>query len=289
MNKVLVGVPTYPGHLFCRAYIVDFLRSLQGPNVDVLIVWNGNAKPSGFEDFEVVNYPEDVDLSPAEGLEATLGAKQSILCDKQNYLRRRMLDGGYSHLLHLESDLVPPRGVLDRFLEYDEDIVSGIYFIKTQEEAFIKVSDNPYVQAMANKKGLDGYACAYYVRESMVPAVWGYQKTSIGGFEKPKLGHRIWMVEDWIDAHLSGRSLHPVMGTGTGCMLIKREVLEKVSFMSTVAYNSMRGESVDQLTDYIFCDLAQRNGFQIFVDVESICQHYVIDTRDDITLKNIKE
>lgn len=271
--------------MFCRAYLVDFLRKLQGPDVDILIVWNGDAKPSGFEDFEVVTYPEEIDLSHGETLEPTLGAKQSILVDKQNYLRRRMLDGGYSHLLHIESDLIPPAGVLGRFLEHDEDIVSGIYFVRSQDEAFIKVDENPLAMAAAKRQNVKEYDTAYYVREAMVPAVWGFQRTSIGGFGKPQMGHRMWMVEDWIDVHLSGHTLHPVMGSGMGCMLIKREVLEKVSFLSTVAYNDMIGERLDQLTDYIFCDLAQKNGFQVFVDVETVCQHYMIDTRKDLTLR----
>lgn len=59
---------------------------------------------------------------------------------------------------------------------------------------------------------------------------------------------------------------------GTGCMLIKREVLEKIENPFMFRYdekgNLERGE------DFSFCEKAKTSGYKIFVDTTKICSHY---------------
>ena len=53
MSKVLIGVPTYRGHAYCRERFVARLKEL---GADVLVYWNGPGEPWGFDGFKVRHY-----------------------------------------------------------------------------------------------------------------------------------------------------------------------------------------------------------------------------------------
>lgn len=65
---------------------------------------------------------------------------------------------------------------------------------------------------------------------------------------------------------------------GTGCLLIKREVLEKIEspFEFRIENDVIKGE------DYNFCEKAKKLGYKIFVDTTKICSHF-----NNIDLKKI--
>lgn len=269
VNKALIAVPTYPGHSFCRPELVNFLRYQDS---DVAILWNGR-DPWGFEGFNVIEFEDNKPLDPQLG--STLAVKQSILVDKLNYARDMVLKNGYTHLFHLESDVIPPKDVINKFLEHGKDLVTGIYFIRGRQECMVDVKENEFVKYQAKKIGMKDFDTTYYVRDGVVPAIFGAQRISIGGMEPPLLGTRIWMIEDWIDKRLQGHKLYPVMASGIGCILIAREVLEKVRFEEA---------DKDELSDQKFCEAARMVGHELFVDLDMICQHHSVDTGTDVAL-----
>lgn len=279
--KVLIAVPTYPGHAFCRVSLLKFLDEVaKEPWIDVLVLWNGDGDPWGFEEFEVLKIEDfAVEYNRAFGEQQSL--LQTALVKKQNIARKRALDEGYTHLFLLESDVIPPAYAIKKLLSWEKDVASGVYIVKAQEQMATRVEGNQLMKMRLAQSGLDHADCVYYVRESAVPAVWTYQRTSVGGVSAPRLGHRIMMLEDWLDLKISQHHLYPVAATGVGCMLISRRVLEKVRFMGGDEYLGNKEIGMAALSDYIFCENAKEAGFEIFLDVDLICQHHTVTSHSD--------
>ncbi len=267
-SKVLVGVPTYPGHDFCREEFVSRLREISAPE-NTLVIWNG-INPKGFDGFDVVDY------TPPESYRNI-----DMLCAKQNMMRERALKEGYDYLLVLESDIIPPKDVIPRLLKYRKDLLAAMYFIRGKQEIVFDIRHFEYIQAKAKEAGIDNLAMAHYVREAAIPAFWGLHRSSIAGLECPKLHYRLWTLEDWINGINNGQGLIPIMAAGMGCTLISRKLLERVPFINDKEFSKIIGKEMKQLTDFIFFERARAAGFDAFVDPMLICQHYHIEFQDE--------
>jgi len=78
-------------------------------------------------------------------------------------------------------------------------------------------------------------------------------------------------VDPFTIKELQSKELLMTDRVGTGCMLIKREVLENVKYpwFNTKKKNMQ----IVMSDDYFFCDKARETGFKIFVDTAVPCQH----------------
>lgn len=68
---------------------------------------------------------------------------------------------------------------------------------------------------------------------------------------------------------------------GCGCLLIKREVLEKIEKPFEFKFNE---DGTTKGEDFNFCEKAKKLGYKIFVDTTKICSHYT-----NIDLKKINK
>lgn len=269
-ERILVGVPTYPGHAFCRERFVEALNEISVPdNVDVYIVWNGDSEPYGFGDFLLSKY------KPLKKLNGN-----QILCAKQNMIRRKVLNGDYTHLLMLESDHVPPHDVISTLLSHRKDIVSGLYFIRGRQDIILNLNTMPIVKQQLIDTGKYETDIVWLIRESALPSIWGIKRTGLSGIHQPHAYMQLWDLEDWIDTRLQGKRLEQALACGMGCILISRDVLEKVKYEDEIGYSKRIGHEAQQLTDYIYCDAVHRAGFEIYVDLECIVQHLHTDVQE---------
>lgn len=259
MNKVLVGVPCYPGDAHARTEFVTALKNMRG-DFDVLIVWNGDEEPWGLDDFTTVTY------TPPEGLTG-----HEILAAKENIMRQRMLDYDYTHLLSLESDNIVKPDTLEQLLSHDQDIVSAIYFIRAQQEFGAPMRELPQALEVGRKHGFDEDTLCYFARNEVIPSVWGIYMTSIGGMDIPDLKSRLWTLEDVIDAQQ--HKIVPIAGAGVGCVLVTRRVMEKVRFLTSNEYACKYLVKTETHTDYIFYAEALKQGYNSFADPNHIVKH----------------
>ena len=51
------------------------------------------------------------------------------LTNAQNLMRKKFLEGDYTHLFILEQDLIPPKDIIEQLLKHDKDVVGGWYYI----------------------------------------------------------------------------------------------------------------------------------------------------------------
>jgi hypothetical protein len=271
-SKVLIGVPTFHGHAWCREYLLEFLEKQKH---DVCVVWNGEEEPWGFD--EVVRIDDfDIEVNPVLGEEQS--ALQGALVKKQNYLRQKVLDEGYTHLFHLESDVIPPDNAIERLLSHGVEMCTGIYFVRIGQHRTVKMRGNEFYEKQLKKIGAPPADMLFYSRVNCMPSIWGYASTTIGGVDEPQKKHYVWTIEDWIRAKNSGRNPVPIAASGIGGMLISRKVLEKVHFTKG-----------NDLTDYRFCNAADYEGFQLFADVDLIYQHFSTVTQEDAMVKKMFE
>ena len=248
-HKVLIGVPTYPGHAFCREEFIKNTIALAGSH-DVLVIWNGEGDPSKMFP---VNWKTQVIKQSAKerGLD--------VLVRKHNILSKRTISGGYSHLFLLESDVFPPVDTIDRLLARDVDIVTALYFIRGESHTILNIPDNEKYRTKYD--GMMAGKTVFCVRDETMPAIWGIENGEM----------RFWRLEDM----LPQRGLVEIAAAGVGAVLMQRAVVKAVPWKAPS--KDMEGHC----DDFPFYHSAHfQHGFTAYADTDIICQHlhdYTLD------------
>jgi len=180
--KILVGCPTSFHKEYCLEKYVDGLKELTYDNMDILIVDNS-------KDDVYFNKIKNLGLNVIKGPWSE-GALDRII-DSRNILRKKVLDEGYDYFFSLEQDVIPPKDVIERMLNHDKKIITGVYF--------------------ANNKMPDGSVV-------LIPLV--YKLT-----DKETLSMIPITEEDF-----ESDELIEVVSAGLGCVLIHRDILKDVKF-----------------------------------------------------------
>jgi GT2 family glycosyltransferase len=178
--KVLVGSPISDHHEYCYDSYKESLNNLSYPNFDILLV--DNSKNDEF--YNVVK--KDFPCFKLPYFESV----KDRLTGSRNILREKVLKEGYDYLFCLDQDVVPPRDIIERLVNSNQKIISGLYM-------------NPFTRGGKTR---------------VCPVAWVYHQD-----DKSKL---VFVREDI----LSTNKTYPVNLVGTGCILIHRDVLAKLKF-----------------------------------------------------------
>lgn len=149
------------------------------------------------------------------------------IIDSRNILRQKVLDESYDYFFSLEQDVVPPVDIIQRLLKHDKEIITGIYFTYQK-----------------NKEGID---------LGLAPVLW----KKIG-----KNGLKVMSEKE-----ITTPRLIEVGACGLGCVLIHRNVLEKIKFRF--------GKEYEGFDDIWFAYDAFNNKFKIFADTAVKCKHLI--------------
>jgi len=241
-HKVLIGIPTYEGHAFCREEFIENTVALAGSDHDVLVIWNGEGDPSKIFP---ANWKTQVikQSSKENGLD--------VLIRKHTIMSKRTVSGGYSHLFLLESDVFPPTDTIDKLLAHDVDMVAAIYLIRFEDHMVLNIPDNEMY-----KKKYDGTLAGktiLAVRDQTAPVIWGLENEEM----------RFWEIEDMMNQ----RGLVRIFATGVGSSLIKRKVLDEIKWRKPPE------EMGHHCDDFPFYYDAYHKGFELFADTNILCQH----------------
>jgi len=247
---VLVGVPTYAGHAWCRPAFTSRLAQLGGADaLDVLIAWNGPGL-AGYDGYRVLRHRTETGGETGAG----------ILARKQDALRQHALESGHSHLLLLESDIIPPVDVVDRLLGADASVTTALYFVTAREETLTPVTGEQRLELAS--RGAPEVGSVLRIRERQVPCIYGLQRDDAGG----KAVAHLWSMDDWLQARISGIRRVRIARGGLGCVLIRRDVLARVPFR-------LPPDSGSHFSDYYFYQDVFRAGFSATADLECIALH----------------
>jgi len=155
----------------------------------------------------------------------------------RNILRKIVLEKGYDYFLSLEQDVIPPKDVIEKLIRHEKKVVSGVYFSRYKINGKIMY----------------------------LPLLWKEKKDNkkLMRFLKPE--------------EIEGDKLIKIKKCGLGCVLIRRDVLEKIKFRYV--------EEILCFDDMFFCEDVEKNGFGLYCDASVKCKHLI----SGMSWKNIKK
>jgi len=117
--KVLIGCPISDYKRYCIDEYLEGIKNLTYSNFDLFLV--DNSETSDFYE-EIKSKGIDV-----ERIEYAPSAKERIV-KSRNIILDKFLDGDYDYFFSLEMGVIPLTDIIEKLLESNKEIVSGVYF-----------------------------------------------------------------------------------------------------------------------------------------------------------------
>jgi hypothetical protein len=162
------------------------------------------------------------------------GNQTEDIKNARNLIRNFFLKGDYDYLFSLDQNIIPPANVLKQLLSHKKDIVGAYY----GEGVKLKLEDNQTKEIITKVIEL--------------PPIYIYNK------DKQLVQANALDIRD--------KGLVKVVYTAFGCLLIKRNVLENISFRTD--------KDTNQDSEQIFCSDAVKFGHEIYVDGSVIAKAF---------------
>ncbi len=202
-----------------------------------------------YHDYDIVladnskgnDYAHEIKLHDIEVIrERHLQSIYERIVESRNLLRERMLKGKYDYFLSLEQDVIPPVDIIEKLIRHGKDVVSGIY----------------YKLYNVNVRGKDGIVRQ---KKTLLPLIF------MPSNDKDKM--HVCYPKD-----VEGEQFFKIRACGLGCVLIGKEVLEKVKFR----YDPTKST----FDDFLFCTDVIEKGFEIYADTSVKCKHLFLQKGD---------
>lgn len=182
------------------------------------------------------------------------------IANNRNQIVERFLKSGFDYLLQIDDDIVPPYDFLD-LVDEDVDIITPLMFAHRVLEGgkiglvplILERTNNPTELTEEDEylqKSL-GLACPIDDEDKVNYNVIGSARG-----------------EDY-----GGRGLVECDATGTGAMIVKREVLEDIKAPFLDVFDDETGKRTLGL-DINFCHRAKKKGYRVFVHTDYIASHW---------------
>ncbi len=153
---------------------------------------------------------------------------RQMLVDGRNLLRKKALDEDFDYWLSLEQDVIPPSNIIEALFSSKKEIVTAAYFNFSFEKENPVPQPNAFVLINPSDK-------------------------------KTFITRRLIFEELWPSR------LQKIFLSGFGCVLIHKNVLEKIKFRFD--------KSLSAYDDVFFYRDANLEGFSAYLDSRVICRH----------------
>lgn len=230
LPKVLVASPTYHKKDYCFKTWSDNVKGFTYPNYDVLMVDNSP-----------IDYHKKLSKH-FKTIKVDRGNMNSVqaLTASQNEIRAHFLQYNYDWLFMLESDVIPPKDIIEYFLIWQHAVHNISYFVQLNK------FDNTPTLCLQSHCGLFGLYKNY--KSAMVaPDEGGY-----------------WFNGEHYVFNEHGFPLQYGAGSGIGCTFIHRNVMQMVKF---------RDENTQVYSDTYFHFDLMRNNINDYMDGQMIVKH----------------
>lgn len=186
--KVLLGIVVYDGKDYIWDKFWENIKNLSYPNLDIVIVDNSKTKKFYSKIKRKNKRMKNIQIIHVGRGQTSREAQAKSL----NRIRDIMLNGDYEYFMSIESDLIPPRDIIERLMSYNVGVVGSMYLI--------------------------GYADSKTQRPR--PCLFGIDKKpdgSVGTINyPPEKGFAFF-----------GNGLMQIHGCGIGAALFKRNIMER--------------------------------------------------------------
>lgn len=124
LPSVLVFTPIYEGKEYCLKEFMETASKLNYPNMKHIIIDNSQDQNFYKRIKPIINeYGCDLYYSGRGN------NSREALARSENLARQMALKEGYDYLFSLESDIFPPKDIIQRLLVTNKDVISGLYLI----------------------------------------------------------------------------------------------------------------------------------------------------------------
>ncbi len=246
--KILVGCPTSSLYDYCLEPYIDCVKNLSYENFDVMLVDNSKNKWY-YDKIKKLGLNVIKDQWQKNARDRIIGGR--------NLLREYCLENGYDYFFSLEQDVICPKDSIERLLNWKKKIVSGLYcgtFRSVLNPKEIKIL--PLVYQHIDKKTYEKMLTHNNFKDSKIRKE--VEEGKIKSYKDVMRQCELKEVKD--------KGLMKVWISGVGCLMIHRDVLEKIKFR----YD----KEAEGFDDVFFCKDAEKNGFEVFVDTSIHCKHY---------------
>lgn len=199
-----------------------------------------------------------VGLSAPPGSWVTRAEHMPVDVARNTIVKAALSDPEMTHLFFMDADMQFPSDALLRLVERDVDVIGGTYFARTE-------SPHPHTYKFHHEDTDEGCPLGWTENHDR----GRYYQPLVKQFAKYLKRHKKFadlagaiVLPDSKDAVVKADAL------GTGCMLIKRGVLEAVGYPWFRCHDLSGGGE-----DFFFCDRAKELGFGIYGDFSVQCQH----------------
>lgn len=171
-------------------------------------------------------------------LEVDMKCVRGYTADNRNVLAKFAVEGGYSHLMFVDSDVVVPKDALEALLAVDAPVVLGYYYHRYSDGRPLEKTNICPVDG-------DGYMTQYTADELRMLRI----------------------------LQEAGETSVLIRGGGVGCALIETSVFEKLEkpWFKWVRYKS--GKQLSE--DLFFCEKCRDNNIPIYAALDVACGHNI--------------
>ena len=233
MKKVLIACPISSEKDYCFEYFANQLKGFDYPNYDVLLVDNSN-------NHEMLNKIKKQGFSVIHQPRKKKFPTEFI-CDSMNAIRNYFLKLNYDYLFILESDVFVDKDTVSYLVAHDLPVHNITYFIDYEEGR--RICLQAINKDLRRTKVLD-------VNSSYIPFTGE--------------------IKEFIDFEIDDNTT--LIGSGYGCTMIKREVVELVKFRTDLENDRRTG--VPTFPDTHFHTDLYQLGISNYLNTERIANHY---------------
>lgn len=235
LPKVLVGVVTYEGKDYIFNQFIENILNFSYPNFDVVIVDNSRGKKYYRHLTKKLKRTNVQVHHVKRGLTSREAQANSL-----NLIRDLLLEGEYDYFMSIESDLIPPRDIIERLLTHKTPSVGCLYNI-----------------GFSNSESEPPRYCVFSVQE----------KSNGKGLATINVPDHI--SKDWF-----GMGVIKVHGCGLGCTLIKTDLIEDTPFRFYISDNP---DEPAKHADVLWYADVHAKGIDVFVDTDIVIPHFNSD------------
>ncbi len=233
MKKILVGSPVNKMYDYCIKEYIEALTSLTYENYDLLLVDNS-------KDNKFFNKIKSMKVAVIKGKYFEEPRDRMIYC--RNVLREKAINEKYDFFLNIDQDVIPPKDIIERFLQHKKRVITGIYFNYK----------NFAPKKLGSREGMR-YG-------KLFPTVWRFTNKKE-------------VIRQLREEELTGELLQ-IASCGSGCLFIHNSVLKKINFHYSKKHD-IPEKNYFVFDDAFFCKDLMELKIPIYADTSMVCKHLI--------------
>ena len=233
MKKILVGSPVNEMYDYCINEYTEAIKNLKYKNYDILLVDNSKK-----EEFYKKLKSMKVNVIRGKYFEEP----RERMVHSRNLLRQKVIDENYDYFLNIDQDVIPPKDIVERFLQNKKRVITGVYF-NYKKFTPLKLGDKD-----GNRHG------------DLFPTLWAFTKNKD-------------VIRQLREDELTGELIQ-IASCGSGCLFIHNSVLKKIIFHYSKEHDK-QDRNYFVVDDAFFCKDMTKLKIPIYADTSMICKHLI--------------